>query len=97
MKTLAIASAVAAFAAAAPSAAPIGMSMNGAPAPTVDFDMLSEANELAICGIYNGLFGNCARVASKLGLTLEEVRRLAREYWESAPADRAGFLAELGL
>jgi len=96
MKTLI--TAAAAFAAATPSLALIGASMNSNPAlTTADFDMLGEANELAMCGVYSGLFGNCSRVADELGLTSDEARALALEYWNTAPAERAGFLADLGL
>ena len=97
MKTLITAAAVAASAAATPSVALIGTSINSNHAVTAKFDMLEDANELAMCGVYNGLFGNCRRVAGKLGLTSDEARALAREYWNTAPADREGLLAELGL
>ncbi|WP_101069214.1 hypothetical protein [Roseovarius salinarum] len=97
MKTLLTAAAVAASAAATPSSALIGMSMNSNPARTANLDMLREANELAMCGAYKGLFGNCSRVAGELGLTSDEARALAREYWNTAPGERAGFLADLGL
>ena len=81
----------------AASVALIGTSMNSNPAPTAEFDMSGEANELAMCGVYNGLFGNCSRVAAELGLTSGEARALAGEYWNTAPAERADFLADLGL
>lgn len=94
MKTLITAAAVAASAAAMPARAQFG-SMNSA--TDADFEMLDEANELALCGVYDGLWGNCSRVAGELGLTEGEARTLANEYWNTAPADRAGFLADLGL
>lgn len=97
MKTLITAAAVAASAAATPSIALISTSMISKAAPPAAFDMLGEANELAMCGVYNGLFGNCNRVAGELGLTSDEARALAREYLNTAPAERAGFLAGLGL
>jgi len=97
MKTLTIAAAVAASAAATPSFALIGISMNSIPASTADFDMLDKAHELAMCGVYTGLFGNCNRVADELGLTADEARALAREYRNTAPADRPAFLADIGL
>lgn len=97
MKTLITAAAVAACAAATPSVALIGTITPGNPAPTAELEMLHDANELAMCGVYNGLFGNCSRVAGELGLTSEEARALADEYWTTAPAERAGFLADLGL
>jgi|AntRauTorcE11898_2_1112593.scaffolds.fasta_scaffold40654_2 hypothetical protein len=97
MKTLITAAAIAASAPATPSVALIGTSMNSSLTPTAEFDMSGDANELAMCGIYNGLFGNCRRVAGKLGLTSDEARALAREYWNTAPAEREGLLADLGL
>jgi|SRR6056297_4046581 len=97
MKTLITAGAVAASAAATPSLALIGTSTNTNPVPTADFAMLGDANALAMCGVYNGLFGNCSRVAGKLGLTSDEARALAREYWNTVPGERADFLADLGL
>ena len=97
MKTLITAGAVAASAAATPSLALTATSMNTNPVPTADFAMLGDANALAMCGVYNGLFGNCSRVAGKLGLTPDEARTLAREYWNTVPAERADFLADLGL
>ncbi|MDR9394983.1 hypothetical protein [Roseovarius sp. SYSU LYC5161] len=97
MKNLITAAAVAASAAATPAVALVGISMNGSPAPTAAFDRPGGANELAMCGVYNGLFGNCARVAGDLGLSADEARALARDYWNTAPAERADFLADLGL
>lgn len=97
MKPLLTAAAVAASTSATPSSALIGTSMNGNPARTANLGMLHDANELAMCGAYNGLFGNCSRVAGELGLTTDDARALAREYWNTAPAKRAGFLADLGL
>ena len=97
MKTLITAIAVAESAAATPCFAMTGISMNSPPVPNADIGKLREANELAMCGVYNGLFGNCARVAGELGLTSDEVRALAREYWKTAPTERVGFLADLGL
>jgi hypothetical protein len=94
MKTLITAAAVAASTAATPAVAQFG-TMNST--TDADFEMLDEANELALCGVYDGLWGNCSRVAGELGLTVDEVRALADEYWNTAPADRAGFLAELGM
>lgn len=97
MKTLITAGAVAASVAATPSLALTGTSMNTNPVPTADFAMLDDANALALCGVYDGLFGNCSRVADKLGLTPDEARALAREYWNTVPAERADFLADLAL
>ena len=97
MKTLITAGAVAASAAATPSLALTGASMNTNPAPTAEFAMLGDANALAMCGVYNGLFGNCSRAADQLGLASDEARALAREYWNTVPAERADFLADLGL
>lgn len=97
MKTLITAAAVAACAAAPPSFALIGTSMNSTPTPTAESDMPDDSNALAMCGVYNGLLGNCSRVAGDLGVTSEEARALADEYWTTAPAERAGFLADLGL
>jgi len=97
MKTLITAAAVAASAAATPSLALTGASMNTNPAPTAEFAMLGDANALAMCGVYNGLFGNCSRAADQLGLASDEARALAREYWNTVPAERADFLADLGL
>lgn len=93
MKNLIIAAAVAVSTAAMPAAA----SISGNPVAQADFDMLDEANALAMCGVYKGLFGNCSRVADELGLAMHEAHALAREYWNTAPADRAGFLADLDL
>ena len=97
MKTLITAGAVAASAAATPSLALTATSMNTNPAPTAEFAMLGDANALAMCGVYHGVFGNCGRVAGKLGLTSDEARALAREYWNTVPGERADFLADLGL
>ena len=97
MKTLITSVAVAACAAATPSFALIGSSLNSTPTPTAESDMPDDSNALAMCGVYNGLFGNCSRVAGELGLTSEEARALADKYWTTAPSERAGFLAGLGL
>ena len=97
MKTLITAGAVAASAAATPSLALIGTSMNTNPVPSAEFAMLGDANALAMCGVYKGQFGNCSHIAGELGLTADEARTLARQYWNTAPADRAEFLADIGL
>jgi len=97
MKNLVIAAAIFASAAATPAIAQFSTNMNSNTASHADFDMLGKAKELAMCGVYKGLFGNCSRAADGLGLSEAEVRDLAREYWNTAPAARAEFLADLGL
>jgi len=97
MRTTILAAAVAASAVATPSSGLIGLSMTSNPASTAGFDMLDAANALAMCGVYKGHFGNCSHIAGELGLTADEARTLARQYWNTAPADRAEFLADIGL